>query len=177
MILKAIERGAPNKGLDNLFNFWSTKIRENLTNFFTAQKLLVLIDEIDQKIVKYEEKKKSADKDKITVSRKNKYTTPYQYKPVIKDKEKSQKTQSKNYYYSKYDEKQNKVYNSSTYGTQKYGKKTTPTNNIEEKEKEIKAKSPENKSSYKGKIYSLKRKIIYLLTIWKIVFLISNKKN
>ena len=147
--MKAIERGAPNKGLDNLFNFWSTKIRENLTNFFTAQKLLVLIDEIDQKIVKYEEKKKSADKDRITVSRKNKYTTPYQYKPVIKDKEKNQKTQSKNYYYSKYDEKQNKVYNSSTYGTQKYGKKTTPTNNIEEKEKEIKAKSPENKSSYK----------------------------
>ena len=149
--MKAIEKGVPNKGLDNLFNFWSTKIRENLTNFFVAQKLLVLIDEIDQKIVKYEEKKKSVDKDKITASRKNKYTTPYQYKPVIKDKEKSQKTKIKNYYFSKFDEKPNNNYNSNTYGTRKYGKITTPANNIEEKEKEkeIKAKSPENKPSYK----------------------------
>ena len=84
-------------GINNLLTFWSEKIRENLTNFFVDQKLLVLIDEIDQKITKIESKKESIEKEnkkerekknyKIT-SGKERTSAPYIYKPVVKEKDK-----------------------------------------------------------------------------------------
>ena len=86
LILKALERNVPNKGLDNLFAFWSTKIRENLTNFFVAQKLLVLIDEIDQKMVSIESKKKVIEEQKKSAKAKDTNPIPNQYKPIIKEK-------------------------------------------------------------------------------------------
>ena len=93
-----MERGLSNMGIHNLLTFWSEKIRENLTNFFVDQKLLVLIDEIDQKITKIESKKESIQKEnkkereklrenKI-ISGKERASIPYRYKPIIKDKDK-----------------------------------------------------------------------------------------
>ena len=89
--MKAIERGAPNKGLDNLFNFWSTKIRENLTSVFGAQKLLSLIDELDQKIEKYESKKKLIDEQKKSQMIKDRFSVQLDYKTVIKKSQKDLK--------------------------------------------------------------------------------------
>jgi hypothetical protein len=88
-------------GINNLLNFWSEKIRENLTNFFIDQKLLVLIDEIDQKITRVESKKESIAKEnqkqrekmkkQRNASTKERNYIPHPYKPVIKDKEENKK--------------------------------------------------------------------------------------
>ena len=88
-------------GINNLLNFWSEKIRENLTNFFVDQKLLVLIDEIDQKITRVESKKESISKEnqkqrekmkeQRNASTKERHYIPHPYKPVIKDKEENKK--------------------------------------------------------------------------------------
>ena len=88
-------------GINNLLNFWSEKIRENLTNFFVDQKLLVLIDEIDQKITRLESKKESISKEnqkqrekmkeQRNASTKERHYIPHPYKPVIKDKEENKK--------------------------------------------------------------------------------------
>ena len=88
-------------GINNLLNFWSEKIRENLTNFFVDQKLLVLIDEIDQKITRLESKKESIAKEnqkqrekmkeQRNASTKERHYIPHPYKPVIKDKEENKK--------------------------------------------------------------------------------------
>jgi hypothetical protein len=88
-------------GINNLLNFWSEKIRENLTNFFVDQKLLVLIDEIDQKITRLESKKESIAKEnqkqrekmkeQRNASTKERNYIPHPYKPVIKDKEENKK--------------------------------------------------------------------------------------
>ena len=88
-------------GINNLLNFWSEKIRENLTNFFVDQKLLVLIDEIDQKITRVESKKESIAKEnqkqrekmkeQRNASTKERHYIPHPYKPVIKDKEENKK--------------------------------------------------------------------------------------
>ena len=96
LILKALERGLQNLGINNLINFWSNIIRQNLTNFFVDQNLLVLIDEIDQKITKIESKKESIDKEKQkeieklkeqrNTSTKGRTSIPYQYRPINKDK-------------------------------------------------------------------------------------------
>ena len=88
-------------GINNLLNFWSEKIRENLTNFFVDQKLLVLIDEIDQKITRVESKKESISKEnqkqrekmkeQRNASTKERHYIPHPYKPIIKDKEENKK--------------------------------------------------------------------------------------
>ena len=88
-------------GINNLLNFWSEKIRDNLTNFFVDQKLLVLIDEIDQKITRVESKKESISKEnqkqrekmkeQRNASTKERNYIPHPYKPVIKDKEENKK--------------------------------------------------------------------------------------
>ena len=88
-------------GINNLLNFWSEKIRDNLTNFFVDQKLLVLIDEIDQKITRLESKKESIAKEnqkqrekmkeQRNASTKERHYIPHPYKPVIKDKEENKK--------------------------------------------------------------------------------------
>ena len=88
-------------GINNLLNFWSEKIRENLTNFFVDQKLLVLIDEIDQKITRLESKKESIAKEnqkqrekmkeQRNASTKERHYIPHPYKPIIKDKEENKK--------------------------------------------------------------------------------------
>ena len=83
LILKALERGLPNLGIDNLLNFWKYKIRKNSTEFFACQNLLIIIDEIDQKITKIESKKESIDKKKQKESNSSiKGRTTYQYRPI-----------------------------------------------------------------------------------------------
>ena len=96
LILKALERGLQNLGINNLLNFWRNKIRENLTKFVVDQKLLILIDEIDQKITKFESKKEFIDKkhkkeiEKIKEQKNNstkgRASIPYQYRPINRDK-------------------------------------------------------------------------------------------
>ena len=102
LILKALERGLQNLGINNLLNFWSTKIRDNLPNFFVNQNLLVLIDEIDQKITKIESKKEFLDKEKQkeiekikqqkNSSTKERSSIPYQYRPINRDKNDNKKS-------------------------------------------------------------------------------------
>ena len=43
---------------------WPSKVRKNLTNFFTDQTLLVLINELDPKILKIETKKEKIELEK-----------------------------------------------------------------------------------------------------------------
>ena len=96
LILKALERGLQNLGINNLLNFWRNKIRENLTKFVVEQKLLILIDEIDQKITKFESKKEFIDKkqqkeiEKIKEQKNNstkgRASITYQYRPINRDK-------------------------------------------------------------------------------------------
>ena len=93
-----MERGLQNLGINNLLIFWSEKIRNNTTNFFADQNLLILIDEIDQKITKIESKKQLKEKEKQKelerkreqkiASAKGRISVPGVYKPFIKDKEK-----------------------------------------------------------------------------------------
>ena len=103
LILKALERGLQNLGINNLLNFWSSKIRDNLTYFFFAdQNLLVLIDEIDQKITKFESKKESIYKEKPKLIEnikeqknsiaKERASIPYQYRHIDRDKDNSNNT-------------------------------------------------------------------------------------
>ena len=91
-----MERRLHNQGINNFLAFWSTKIRENLTNFFSDQNLLILLDEIDQKVTKVESKKESIEKEKQKErekarqinSSKIKERTSYHYRPIIiKDRE------------------------------------------------------------------------------------------
>ena len=110
-----MERGLQNLGINNLIIFWSEKIRNNTTNFFVDQNLLILIDEIDQKITKIESKKQLRDKEKQKelekkreqkiASAKGRISVPAPYKPFIKDKEKEKNQNNirdtKNTYISK----------------------------------------------------------------------------
>ena len=115
--MKAYERGLQNQGIDNLLNFWSTKIRDNLPNFFADQKLLILLDEIDQKTTKIESKKESIEKEKQKEREKQIQIKPskinargsYQYKPmIIKGRESNANRNIKINY--KIDEKKNNKY-------------------------------------------------------------------
>ena len=59
IILRIIDKESYNNGLDNLFNFWETKIRENITKFFSLPSLLKILDDIDKQITKFEAKRDS----------------------------------------------------------------------------------------------------------------------
>ena len=85
-----------NQGINNLLKFWSTKVRDNLTNFFADQKLLVLIDEIDQQITKIESRKSALDNEKPKKNEERqkeiksstsseRRSIRYQYRPVVKN--------------------------------------------------------------------------------------------
>ena len=165
LILKALERNVPNKGLDNLFAFWSTKVRENLTNFFVAQKLLVLIDEIDQKMVSIESKKKVIEEQKKSAKTKDTNPIPNQYKPIIKEKipnqykpiikEKDKDKKQYDFKDLKKDTNRNKNFSHNSYYNRRVGKNAFGYNKKDEKEKEKeieKEKEKEKKSPEKSNI-------------------------
>ena len=154
-----------NLGINNLLHFWSEKIRDNLTNFFVEQNLLILIDEIDQKITKIESKKQSIDNEKKKErekirqqkieSRYGRITVPLHYKPIIKDKEKGKNKnnikESKNSNINKNNNNDYNIYNRRSVETTRYNRKN------EEAVKKI--KSPEvnlnNKKDYLAGIINL----------------------
>jgi len=137
LIIKALERGLHNLGINNLLHFWSEKIRDNLTNFFVEQNLLILIDEIDQKITKIESKKQSIDNEKKKErekirqqkieSRYGRITVPLHYKPIIKDKEKGKNKnnikESKNSNINKNNNNDYNIYNRRSVETTRYNRK------------------------------------------------------
>ena len=58
IILGVLDQESFKNGINNLFNFWGTKVRENITKFFTYPSLLKTLDDIDKQVKKFESKKK-----------------------------------------------------------------------------------------------------------------------
>ncbi len=90
-----------NLGINNLLNFWSEKIKDNLKKQIVEQNFLILIDEIDQKIKKIKSEKnsieieKKKEREKISQQKVSsgygKKTFPTSLKQNIKEKEKEKK--------------------------------------------------------------------------------------
>lgn len=59
LLLNSIANKENNESLSALLTFWNNKVRPKLSHFFVNKNLLTIIDELDQKIEKYEAKKEA----------------------------------------------------------------------------------------------------------------------
>ena len=102
-----MEREYYNQGINNLLKFWCPQVRDNLKNFAVDEKLEPILNEIDQKITKIEDKKALIEKEREKQRQKEKEekekekqgkttnytrrTLPYQYTSNTKTTDKNQK--------------------------------------------------------------------------------------